>query len=215
MLWKRRAVMSKDGPAADVGAHRDVSVLGHGRESPNGKAVTEQVDMVYGLNSPSARTQPHVGREQGSSQSAFYGRSQYDVAEIVVLRVEVGARDLGPGFLIPNSSIKEVQADTVRPVLAAHLGVKVIKGASIVLVDIPVLDKDSLRGGCKLCLETLCDALRIELGVKHIDEKIVIFNGSKLDPIVGHQCDCSLSIASPERRYFTGRRRDHELARQL
>ena len=70
--------------------------------------------MLNGLNSPSARTQPHVGREQGSPQGGYDGRSQYDVPEIMVLRAEVRAPDIGPGFVIPNRAIEEVQPDAVR-----------------------------------------------------------------------------------------------------
>ena len=165
-MWREcLTVVSENGPATHVRADRDISVLSHRWKPPNGEAATKQVDLVNGLNSPSLRPQPHVGREQGSPQGGYNGRSQYNVAEIMILGAEVRARYIGPGVVIPNRPVKEVQTDAIGPVRAAHLGVEVIKGAAIVLVDISVLDKHSLSVVRKLSLETLGNALRIKFGV--------------------------------------------------
>ena len=83
----------------------------------------------------------------------------------MILRAVVRACEIGPGFVIPNRPVKEVQTDAVRPVRAAHPGIEVIEGTTVVLVYVPVLDKDTLGVMRKLSLETLCDALRIVLGV--------------------------------------------------
>ena len=205
MLRKCLAIVSENCPAAHMRAYRDVSVLSHRREPPNGEPMAEQVDVVDGLYSPSAGAQPHVGREQGTPQCGYNGRSQYDVAEVMVLRTEVRARDVGPCFVIPDRPVKEVQTNAVGSVRTAHFGVEVIERAAVVLVDVSVLDKDPLGSVRKLILETLCDALRIELGVKHNDETVIVCRGSNLDPFVGHQCDSSLSVSLPERRTVTGR----------
>ena len=103
--------------------------------------MTKQVDVVNGLNSPSACAQSHIRREQGSSQGGYDRRSQYDVAEIMVLQAGVRAHDIDSGFVIPNRLVKEVQTDAIRPVWTAHLGVEVIECTAIVFVDVSVLDK--------------------------------------------------------------------------
>ena len=81
----------------------------------------------------------------------------------MILWTVVSAGDIGPGFVIPNRSVKEVQTDAVGSVLTALLRVEVIKRTSIVFVDISVLDKHSLSGVRNLRFETLSNALRIEL----------------------------------------------------
>ena len=55
-----------------------------------------------------------------------------DVAEVMVLRAAVSARDIAPGFVIRNRAVKEVQTDAVRSILAPLLGVEVIERAPIV-----------------------------------------------------------------------------------
>ena len=127
MLREGLAVVSENGPARHVSAHRYVNVLSHRWEPPNGESMTKQIDVLNGLNSPSVRAPPHAGREQGSPQGGCDGRPQYYVAEIMVLRAEVRACEIGPGLVIPNRSVKEMQTDAVRPVRAAHPGIEVIK----------------------------------------------------------------------------------------
>ena len=83
----------------------------------------------------------------------------------MVLRVVVSACEIGPGFVIRNRAVKEVQTDAVGSVLTALLGVEVIERAPIVLVDVTVFDKDPLGGVRKLGFETLGDVLGIELRV--------------------------------------------------
>ena len=146
-----------------MSAHRYVNVLSHRWESPYREPTTKQVDVVKRLNGPSARAQPHVRREQGSSQGGYDGGPQYGVAEVMVFRAVVSGRDVAPGFVIRNRAVKEVQTDAVGSVLTAHLGVEVIERAPIVLVDVSVLDKDPLGGFRKLSLETPGNALGVEL----------------------------------------------------
>ena len=196
MLRKCLAVVSENGPAGHVRADCDVPVLSHRGEPPYGESMTKQIDVVNGLNSPSARAQPHVGREQRSTQGGDDGRSQHDVAEVMVLRAEVSARDIGPVFVIPNRRVKEVQTDAVGAVRTTHLSVEVIVRAPIVLVDVSVLDKHPLGGVRKLGFETLGNALGIELRVQDFNQAIVPFRRIEIDPIVGGQCPYSQLVLS-------------------
>ena len=73
MLRKGLAVIPEYGPAGHVSAHRYVNMLSHRGESPYRESTTKQVDVVKRLNGLSARAQPHVRREQGSSQGGYDG----------------------------------------------------------------------------------------------------------------------------------------------
>ena len=114
----------------------------------------------------------------------------------MVLRAVVSACEIGPGVVIRNRAVEEVQSDTVESVLTALLGVEVIERAPIVLVDVTVFDKHPLGGVRKLGLETLGNALGIELRVQHINETVIGFGSIKLDPIVGCQFDRSQLVVS-------------------
>ena len=175
-----------------MSAHSDVNMLGHRREPPYGQSMTEQVDVVNGLNGPSARASPNVRRQHGSPQRGDNGRSQYDVAEVMVLWEVVSARDVGPGFVIPNRPVKEVQTDAVSSVLTTLLGIEVIERAPIVLVDISVLHKHALGNVRNLRLETMGNSTRIELWVQHLHQAVVASRVFEIDPIVRCQCTSSL-----------------------
>ena len=58
----------------------------------------------------------------------------------MVLQAAIRAGDADPGFVVPDGAVEKVQTDAVGPVAAALLGLEVIEGAPIVLVDVFVLD---------------------------------------------------------------------------
>ena len=127
-----------------MGAHSDVNVLGHGRESPHGELITKKIDIIDRLYRSSDCSLPNVRREHRSPQSGDYGRPQHDIAEVMVLWAVVSRGDIGPGFVIPHLAVKEVQTDAVSSVLTSLLGVKVVERAPVIFVDVPVLDKYAL-----------------------------------------------------------------------
>lgn len=85
----------------------------------------------------------------------------------MVPRTSVSAGDIGPDFVIPNLTIKEMQADTVSSVLPPLLRVEVIKRAPIVLINVSVLHQHALGSGGDLGLETFGNALGLELRIQH------------------------------------------------
>ena len=116
----------------------------------------------------------------------------------MVLQAGVRTFNIGSGVVIPDHTIKEVQTNAVGPVRSAHLGIEIVKRATVVLVNVPVFDKYALGRVSKLSPEALRDALRIELRIQNANETIVVCRGLKLNPVVGRQCDSTLSIASPK-----------------
>ena len=200
MSWERFAIVPENCPTRYVSTHRDIDMLCHRWKSPHGKTMTKHIDVVSRLNCPASRSLPNVRRQHRSPQCCYNGWPQHNVSEVVILQSSVATLEVGTHFVVSHCSVEEVQADAVASVLAPFLGIEVVECAPIVLVDVAVLHKKSLRTVRNLRSKALSNRRRVEFRVQYRGQPVVTRRCREVNPIVGCQCPFPCQPPLSERR---------------
>ena len=151
--------------------------------------MTQQIDVMDGLDGGSASVHADVWRQHGPAQRSHYRWAKNDVTEVVMFGTPIVTDDIRALFVIRHNSFEEVQTNAVKSVPPTLLRVEVVVCASVILIDIPMFYEHALGTRSHLRLEEVSNDLRGKFRIEYLCQAVVARGLREIDPIVGCHFD--------------------------